>query len=125
MLFMIIEHFEGGHPAPVYRRFRERGRLAPEGLDYLGSWVTSDLTRCYQLMECADRALLDEWIAQWVDLVRFEVVEVMPRPRPPRLWRDDRERSARLSFSRGWLRALSPTSAPRGRRRREIGRAHV
>jgi hypothetical protein len=77
MLFMIIEHFEGGDPAPVYRRFRERGRLAPEGLDYLGSWVTSDLTRCYQVMECADRALLDEWMAQWADLVHFEVVEVM------------------------------------------------
>ncbi len=77
MLFMIVEHFEGGDPEPVYSRFRERGRLAPEGLDYLGSWVTSDLTRCYQVMECADRALLDEWIAQWADLVRFEVVEVM------------------------------------------------
>ena len=77
MLFMIVEHFEGGDPGPVYSRFRERGRLAPEGLDYLGSWVTSDLTRCYQVMECADRALLDEWIAQWADLVRFEVVEVM------------------------------------------------
>lgn len=76
MLFMIIEHFEGGDPAPVYRRFREEGRLAPEGLGYLGSWVTSDLTRCYQVMECADRALLDEWMAQWADLVRFEVVEV-------------------------------------------------
>ena len=77
MLFMIIEHFEGGDPTPVYARFRERGRLAPEGLDYLGSWVTSDLTRCYQVMECADRAVLDEWIAQWADLVRFEVVEVL------------------------------------------------
>ena len=77
MLFMIIEHFEGGGPGPVYARFRERGRLAPEGLDYLGSWVTSDLTRCYQVMECGDRSLLDEWMAQWADLVRFEVVEVM------------------------------------------------
>ena len=77
MLFMIIEHFEGGDPTRVYRRFREQGRLAPAGLDYLGSWVTSDLTRCYQAMECADRSLLDEWMAQWSDLVRFEVVEVM------------------------------------------------
>jgi hypothetical protein len=77
MLFMIVEHFEGGDPGPVYSRFRERGRLAPEGLDYLGSWVTSDLTRCYQVMECADRAVLDEWIAQWADLVRFEIIEVM------------------------------------------------
>lgn len=77
VLFMVIEHFEGGNPAPVYSRFRERGRLAPEGLDYLGSWVTSDLTRCYQVMECADRSLLDEWMAEWADLVRFEVVAVM------------------------------------------------
>jgi len=77
MLFMIIEHFEGGDPGPVYARFRERGRLAPEGLDYLGSWVASDLTRCYQVMECGGRSLLDEWMARWADLVRFEVVEVM------------------------------------------------
>jgi hypothetical protein len=77
VLFMVIEHFKGGDPAPVYERFRERGRLAPEGLGYLGSWVSSDLQRCYQVMECADRSLLDEWMAQWADLVRFEVVEVM------------------------------------------------
>ena len=77
MLFLIVEQFAGGDPAPVYRRFGERGRLAPPGLEYVGSWVTSDLTRCYQVMECADRALLDEWMAHWVDLVRFEVHEVM------------------------------------------------
>jgi hypothetical protein len=77
MLFMIIEHFVDGDPGPVYSRFRERGRLAPEGLEYHGSWVTSDLQRCYQVMECDDRALLDEWMAAWDDLVRFEVVEVV------------------------------------------------
>jgi hypothetical protein len=77
MLFMVIEHFEAGDPTPVYRRFGERGRLAPEGLDYIGSWVTSDLTCCYQVMETADRSLLEEWMAQWADLVRFEVVEVI------------------------------------------------
>ena len=77
MLFMIIEHFEGGDPAPVYRRFAERGRMAPPGLEYHGSWVTGDLTRCYQVMECADRSLLEEWMQAWGDLVRFEVVEVM------------------------------------------------
>jgi hypothetical protein len=77
MLFMVIEHFEGGDPEPVYRRFAERGRLAPDGLAYVGSWVTSDLTRCYQVMETADRSLLDEWMARWADLVRFEVVEVI------------------------------------------------
>ena len=77
MLFMIIEHFEGGDPVPVYRRFAERGRMAPPGLEYRGSWVTDDLTRCYQVMECSDRALLDEWMAAWDDLVRFEVVGVL------------------------------------------------
>jgi hypothetical protein len=77
MLFMIVEHFKDGDPAPVYRRFREKGRLAPDGLSYVGSWVTSDRTRCYQVMECAGRALLDEWMAAWGDLVRFEVIEVI------------------------------------------------
>lgn len=77
MLYMVIEHFEAGDPVPVYRRFDERGRQAPEGLDYIGSGVTSDLTRCYQVMETADRSLLDEWMAQWADLVRFDVIDVI------------------------------------------------
>jgi hypothetical protein len=76
-LYLVIEHFLDGDPVPVYERFRERGRLAPTGLDYLDSWVTTDLTRCYQVMECEDRALLDEWMARWEDLVRFEVAEVL------------------------------------------------
>jgi hypothetical protein len=76
-LYLVIEHFADGDPVPVYQRFRERGRLAPPGLDYRGSWVTTDLTRCYQVMECEDRTLLDEWMAQWDDLVRFEVAEVL------------------------------------------------
>ena len=75
MLFMVIERFRDA-PA-VYRRFRERGRLAPDGVRYVASWVTSDLTRCYQLMECDDRRLLDEWLANWNDLVDFDVVPVM------------------------------------------------
>lgn len=77
MLFMIVEHFKNGDAAPVYRRFAERGRLAPGGLAYVGSWVTTDLRRCYQIMECADRALLDRWMAQWADLVDFEVIPVI------------------------------------------------
>ena len=76
MLFMIIEDFRGD-AAAVYRRFRQRGRLAPDGLRYVNSWVTADLQRCYQVMECDDRQLLDQWIAQWQDLVRFEVVPVI------------------------------------------------
>lgn len=77
MLYMVIEDFVGGDPVPVYRRLRERGRLAPEGLRYVDSWVTADLARCYQVMECDDRALLDEWMSRWADLVRFEVVPVV------------------------------------------------
>ena len=73
MLYMIVEHFRGD-PVPVYRRFRDQGRLAPDGLHYLGSWVTSDLQRCYQVMECADRGLLEQWMDQWRDLIDFEVV---------------------------------------------------
>ncbi len=76
MLFMIIEHFRDGDARPVYRRFRDRGRLAPEGLGYLASWVTEDFRRCYQVMECDDPALLHQWMAQWQDLVEFEVVSV-------------------------------------------------
>ena len=77
MLFMIVEHFRNGDPKPVYERFRQRGRLAPEGLHYINSWVTPDLTRCYQAMERGDRALLDQWIAAWQDIVQFEIYPVI------------------------------------------------
>jgi len=77
MLYLVIEHFRDGDPAPVYHRFRDQGRLAPDGLRYVASWVTTDLARCYQVMECDDRALLDAWIARWADLVTFEVVPVV------------------------------------------------
>jgi hypothetical protein len=77
MLYMIIERFKDGDAIPVYRRFRDHGRLAPEGLQYISSWVTSDLTKCYQLMECEDPHLLEQWIARWSDLGDFEVVPVI------------------------------------------------
>jgi hypothetical protein len=77
MLFMVIEKFRGGNPRPIYERFAARGRLAPEGLNYVNSWVTDDLRMCYQVMECDDRALLDEWIANWKDIVDFEVHPVL------------------------------------------------
>jgi hypothetical protein len=77
MQFVIIEKFRGGDPVPVYRRFRDRGRLAPEGLRYIASWVTEDLTRCYQVMECDEPRLVDEWIANWQDIVDFEVIPAM------------------------------------------------
>jgi uncharacterized protein DUF3303 len=77
MLYMVIEHFRDGNARPVYERFRARGRLAPDGLRYVSSWVTDDLRHCYQVMECDDRALLDAWIAGWADLVDFEVIPVI------------------------------------------------
>lgn len=77
MHYMVIERFRNRDPVPVYRRFRERGRLTPEGLQYVTSWITQDLSRCYQVMECADRGLLDEWMARWSDVMEFEVVPVL------------------------------------------------
>jgi hypothetical protein len=74
---MVIEEFHDGDPVPVYRRFGERGRQLPDGLAYLGSWITEDLTRCYQVMECEHRSLLDEWMARWADLMSFQVVPVL------------------------------------------------
>jgi len=76
-LYMLLEHFRNGDASPVYRRFRERGRLAPAGLNYISSWVTEDLSTCYQVMETADRALLDEWMHHWSDLVDFQVHPVL------------------------------------------------
>jgi hypothetical protein len=76
-VYMVVEHFKSGDAVPVYRRFRDRGRLAPDGLVYLESWVDADMRRCYQLMETDDRMLLDRWIAQWADIVDFEVYPVI------------------------------------------------
>ena len=78
MLFMVIERFRDEDAAvAVYRRFRERGRLMPEGLKYLGSWVEPDFQRCFQLTECEDPRLVEQWVEQWQDLVEFEVVPVV------------------------------------------------
>ena len=76
-LYMVIEHFKGGDAAPVYRRFRDRGRLAPPGLTYVSSWVDTNFERCYQVMETDDRRLLDDWMAHWNDIVEFEVYPVI------------------------------------------------
>ena len=76
-LYMVVEHFKGGDVVPVYRRFRQHGRLAPEGLTYVSSWVDTRLERCYQLMETDDSKLLDDWIAHWSDIVEFEVYPVI------------------------------------------------
>ena len=75
--YMIVEHFKNNDPAPIYRRFRDQGRMTPEGLLYISSWVDESLSRCYQLMETSDRSLLDNWIANWSDLIDFEVHPVI------------------------------------------------
>ena len=76
-LYMVVEHFKNGDPVPVYRRFREQGRLAPDALRYVSSWVDENLQRCYQLMETDEPGLLDEWMARWSDIVDFEVYPVI------------------------------------------------
>ena len=76
MLFMVIERFRDGNATAVYRRFREKGRMLPDGLSYLDSWVEASFDRCFQLMECNDARLLQEWIARWHDLIDFEIVAV-------------------------------------------------
>jgi uncharacterized protein DUF3303 len=77
VLYMVIERFKHGDAEPVYRRFREQGRLLPDGLSYINSWVQDDLSCCYQLMETDNRTLLDMWIAKWSDLADFEVHAVV------------------------------------------------
>jgi hypothetical protein len=77
MLFMVIEHFRNRDAVAVYRRYREQGRMMPDGLKYVDSWVEPNFERCFQLMECDDPRLFRQWIAQWQDLVEFEVIAVV------------------------------------------------
>ena len=77
LLYMIVETYKNRDPLPVYRRFREQGRLAPKGMRYISSWIDERLERCFQLMETEERELIDEWIAQWSDLVDFEIYSVI------------------------------------------------
>ena len=76
-LYMLVEHFKNKDAVSVYRRFRNRGRMVPEGVVYVSSWVDQNLESCYQLMETGDRALLDKWMANWSDLIDFEVYPVV------------------------------------------------
>ncbi len=76
MRYMVIEQFAQG-AEPVDERAAERGRMLPPGLEYVDSWVDVSLERCFQLMETDDPALIDAWVAEWSDLVRFEVVPLI------------------------------------------------
>ena len=77
MLYLIIENFREGNPLPVYRRFRDQGRMAPEGVRYVSSWVDDNLQICFQIMEAEDSSYIDQWIANWSDIVDFEVHAVI------------------------------------------------
>ena len=78
MLFMVIERFRDRDAKAVYRRFREQGRMMPEGLTYVGSWIEANFDRCFQLMECDDARLLQDWLLNWSDLMECEIVPVVP-----------------------------------------------
>ena len=77
MLFMVIETFRNQDAKSAYRRFRDKGRMMPDGLKFVGSWTAADLSRCFQLMETDDVTLLQKWVAEWSDLVEFEIVPVV------------------------------------------------
>ncbi|PYJ20197.1 MAG: hypothetical protein DME99_10635 [Verrucomicrobia bacterium] len=76
MLYMVIEHLKEGAAPEIYRRLRTKGRMMPEGLDYISSWIDLELKVCWQLMQTEDLALFDGWIENWRDLIDFEIVPV-------------------------------------------------
>ncbi|HEU0274042.1 MAG TPA: DUF3303 family protein [Candidatus Udaeobacter sp.] len=88
MLYMVIERFKDA-PA-IYRRVREKGRLMPEGLEYVSSWVDRDLTTCWQVMRTDDESLFQRWIDNWKDLVDFEIVPVRTSTDVRELMREER-----------------------------------
>lgn len=77
MLYMVIENFKEGSSEKIYRRFSDKGRMIPQGLKYLDSWVESNLNRCFQLMETEDYSLFANWTENWNDLVSFEIIPVI------------------------------------------------
>ncbi len=74
MLFMVIEHFDQARVKEIYARFHEKGRMIPDGLTYVDSWISADFARCFQLMQCDDVTKLQEWVLEWGDLASFEIV---------------------------------------------------
>ena len=78
MLFMVLERFKNRDAKAIYRRLNDKGRMMPEGLKYVGSWIEANFDRCFQLMECDDPRLFQQWVAQWQDLIEFEIIPVIP-----------------------------------------------
>ena len=77
MRYMVVERFKANSAKAIYERARDRGRMLPDGLAYVDGWVSAKLDACFQVMECNDKSLFEEWIRSWSDLIEFEVVEVI------------------------------------------------
>ena len=80
MQYMVIERFKAGKTDELYARFHENGRMLPDGLIYINSWLTADRSTCFQLMSTSDPSLFDEWIEKWSDLTDFEIIELASQP---------------------------------------------
>jgi len=80
--YMVIESFRPGCKEKVYERFHQKGRMLPEGLAYVSSWLEKDGDRCFQLMETDDPSLFPAWLEEWKDLVAMEIVELGEKPKP-------------------------------------------
>lgn len=74
--FMVVEKFKPNCFQENYTRFNEKGRMLPEGLYYLNSWVNEEQSICFQLMESNDIALFNKWIEKWNDLTDFEIIPI-------------------------------------------------
>jgi len=77
MLFMVVENFRNQDAKTIYRRLRDKGRMMPDGLKFVSSFVSADVVRCFQLMECDDVTLLQRWVSEWSDLMECEIVPVV------------------------------------------------
>ena len=77
MLYMIIEKFHQGKIKQLYERFDERGRLMPDGVNYINSWIDINVETCYQIMESKSEEKLLEWVNNWNDLADFEIIPVL------------------------------------------------
>ena len=77
MTYMIIERFQPDKIKAVYQRFDEKGRMLPEGVHYINSWIDMDVKTCFQVMESESLAKLQEWVNNWQDLADFEIIEVI------------------------------------------------
>lgn len=80
MLFMVIEHFKAGKKEAVYERYTHKGRMLPDGVEYVSSWIEVDGNRCFQIMKAVHSDRFDSWFKEWDDLVDFEVIPIMDSP---------------------------------------------